>query len=86
QSDINTYITSRVAQLAKRKAISKSLVNHIEEKFREKSEDTFLWVSFMANDLEKEAVSDIEKALQTLPRGLDEIYERILLSIKQKDT
>jgi ankyrin repeat protein len=82
QSDINSYITSRVAQLAERKGISTSLVKHIEETFREKSQDTFLWVSFMADDLEKQTVPGIEKALQTLPKGLDETYERILLSIK----
>ncbi|OBT51052.1 hypothetical protein VE04_08733 [Pseudogymnoascus sp. 24MN13] len=82
QPDINSYITSRVAQLAERKGISTSLVKHIEETFREKSQDTFLWVSFMADDLEKQTVPGIEKALQTLPKGLNEIYERILLSIK----
>lgn len=82
QPDINSYITSRVAQLAERKGISTSLVKHIEETFREKSQDTFLWVSFMADDLDKQTVPGIEKALQTLPKGLDEIYERILLSIK----
>ncbi|KFY24519.1 hypothetical protein V493_05189 [Pseudogymnoascus sp. VKM F-4281 (FW-2241)] len=86
QSDINSYITSRVAQLAKRKTILPSIVKHIEETFREKSEDTFLWVSFMANDLEKQTVSGIKKALQTLPKGLNEVYERILLSIKPDDT
>ncbi|KFY94645.1 hypothetical protein V500_03121, partial [Pseudogymnoascus sp. VKM F-4518 (FW-2643)] len=86
QSDINSYITYRVAQLAERKGISTSLVKHIEETFREKSEDTFLWVSFMADDLEKQTVSGIEKALQTLPKGLDEIYERILLNIKPDNT
>ncbi|KFY84255.1 hypothetical protein V498_07858, partial [Pseudogymnoascus sp. VKM F-4517 (FW-2822)] len=84
--DIDYYITSRVAQFTKRRGISTSLVRHIEETFREKSEDTFLWVSFMADDLEKQTVSDIEEALQTLPKGLDEIYERILLSIKPKNT
>lgn len=86
QSDINSYTRSRVAQLAERKGISTSLVKHIEETFREKSEDTFLWVSFMADDLEKQTVSGIEKALQTLPKGLDEIYERILLNIKPENT
>ncbi|KFY21157.1 hypothetical protein V491_03116 [Pseudogymnoascus sp. VKM F-3775] len=86
QSDINFYITSRVAQLAERKGMSKSLAKHIEEIFREKSEDTFLWISFMADDLEKQTVSGIEKALETLPKGLDEIYERILRNIKPDNT
>jgi ankyrin repeat protein len=86
QSDINSYITSRIAQFAERKGISTNLVKHIEKTFREKSEDTFLWVSFMADDLEKQTVSGIEKALQTLPTGLDEIYEQILLHIKPENT
>lgn len=84
--DINSYIISRVAQLTKRRGISTSLVGHIEQTFREKSEDTFLWVSLMADDLERQTVSGIEKALQTLPKGLDEIYERILLSINPEIT
>ena len=86
QSDTNFYITSRVAQLAERKGISTGLIKHIEEIFREKSEDTFLWVSFMSDDLEKQSVSGIEKALETLPKGLDEIYERILLNIRPDNT
>ncbi|KFX87067.1 hypothetical protein V490_08579 [Pseudogymnoascus sp. VKM F-3557] len=86
RSDINSCITSRVAQLAKRKGISTSLIQHIEEIFQEKSEDTFLWVSFMADDLEKQTVPGIEKALQTLPKGLDEVYERILQHIKPENT
>ncbi|KFX86235.1 hypothetical protein O988_09701, partial [Pseudogymnoascus sp. VKM F-3808] len=86
QSDINSYITSRIAQFAERKGISTSLVKHIEKTFREKSEDTFLWVSFMADDLERQTVSGVEEALQTLPKGLNEVYERILLHIKREDT
>lgn len=84
--DINSYIASRIVQLAERKGASTSLVKHIENTFREKSEDTFLWVSFMADDLEKQTVPGIEEALKTLPKGLNEVYERILLHIKPDNT
>lgn len=82
QFDIDSYISACIQRLPSTNA---SLVHHIERKFREKAEGTFLWVSFMFEDLEKRTVAGIEEALRTLPQGLDGVYKRILLQIKPEN-
>ncbi|KAJ4223373.1 hypothetical protein NW759_006006 [Fusarium solani] len=57
------------------------LCQYIENAFRKRAGGTFLWVSFMARDLEHKAVGEIEHALTQLPKNLPEVYERILSSI-----
>ncbi|CAH0023923.1 unnamed protein product [Clonostachys rhizophaga] len=85
KSDIYSYIAIRLADLTKKRSIPQSLANHIGETFREKSQGTFLWVSFMMEDFHKKSVASIEKALDSLPCGLDEVYERILLQIQPEN-
>ncbi|CAH0053594.1 unnamed protein product [Clonostachys solani] len=85
KSDIDSYIAVRLADLTKKRPIPQSLANHIEETFHEKSQGTFLWVSFMMEDFHNKSVASIEKALDSLPFGLDEVYERILLQIQPEN-
>ncbi|VUC20683.1 unnamed protein product [Clonostachys rosea] len=86
RSDIDSYITTRLEALTQERRISQSLAEHIEETFHEKSQGTFLWVSFMLEDFQNKSVASIEKALDSLPCGLDEVYERILLQIRPENT
>jgi len=58
------------------------LHRRIEKSFREGAKGTFLWVSYMAQDLEKKSLSEIELALTQLPQGLYDIYERIISQIR----
>ncbi|RBR24364.1 uncharacterized protein FIESC28_02854 [Fusarium coffeatum] len=86
--DIRLYISQKVSYLAKIKMIHGSpLHDHIEKAFREGAEGTFLWVSYMAHDLETMSLRQIELALTKLPRGLQEIYERIMshINVENRD-
>lgn len=54
--------------------------------FQRKFEGTFLWVSFMAEDLAKRIVADIINSVsESLPNSLHEVYERILLQMDSDD-
>lgn len=80
--DIQLYISDQISHLAKIKGIEGlPLCQYIENAFRKRAGGTFLWVSFMARDLEHKAVGEIEHALTQLPKNLPEVYERILSSI-----
>ncbi|KAF4976377.1 hypothetical protein FZEAL_6953 [Fusarium zealandicum] len=81
--DIELYIVERVRQIGvKKDIIGLPLLHHIEGVFRERSGRTFLWVSLMAADLEKKLVTELESSLESLPRGLDAVYGRILAQIR----
>ncbi|KAK4163097.1 hypothetical protein QBC43DRAFT_240047 [Cladorrhinum sp. PSN259] len=84
QSAVMQYISAMVAELARFKSIDRNhkLLNHIKSTFLERSEGTFLWVSFMVEDLKAKSISEIEAALRDLPVGLNQVYERILLKIQ----
>lgn len=82
EHDIQLYISDQISHLAKAKGIGGlALCRHIEKAFRKRAGGTFLWVSFMARDLEHKTVGEIEHALTQLPNNLSEVYERILSQI-----
>ncbi|KAF4977689.1 hypothetical protein FZEAL_5830 [Fusarium zealandicum] len=80
--DVETFISDRVSHIAKSKNIEGSvLAEHIKANFYERSEHTFLWVSFMSRDIQNTSLAEMEEALERLPRGIAGIYERILAGI-----
>ncbi|KAI8724222.1 NACHT domain-containing protein [Fusarium sp. LHS14.1] len=83
EHDIQLYISDQISHLARIKGIEGSpLCQYIEYAFRKRARGTFLWVSFMARELEHKTVKEIEHALTQLPRDLPEVYEQILSKIK----
>ncbi|KAH7137336.1 hypothetical protein B0J13DRAFT_77389 [Dactylonectria estremocensis] len=81
KKDTRRFTSQRVNELAQ-KQLDSRLQAHVEKTLQEKSEGTFLWISFMAQDLESTSIEEIEASLQLLPQGLDAVYERILSHIK----
>ncbi|RTE79399.1 hypothetical protein BHE90_006117 [Fusarium euwallaceae] len=82
EHDIQLYISDQISHLARVKGIEGlPLCQYIEYAFRKRAGGTFLWVSFMARDLEHKTVKEIEHALTQLPRDLPEVYERIISKI-----
>ncbi|EWG55786.1 hypothetical protein FVEG_17593 [Fusarium verticillioides 7600] len=79
--DINQFISFQVQGLAQKKGLSGEMWSSLKDTFQKKSEGTFLWVSFMVQDLQKQRLLDFEASLEMLPVGLDAVYERILRSI-----
>ncbi|KAF4502014.1 Vegetative incompatibility HET-E-1, partial [Fusarium agapanthi] len=81
KEDVNRFISAQVRDLAKKKKLNREMCSRLEETFQQKSEGTFLWVSFMCQDLHKQRPLDFEASLKTIPVGLDAVYERILQNI-----
>ncbi|KAJ4007627.1 hypothetical protein NW752_010293 [Fusarium irregulare] len=85
KADVERFIAERVSTLARKKRMTGRLKARVEEAFQRKSEGTFLWVSFMAQDLEQKRLQEIEMSLNGLPAGLDAIYDRILSQIDRSN-
>ncbi|KAI7762443.1 hypothetical protein LZL87_008789 [Fusarium oxysporum] len=82
KEDISRFISSQVHELAQKKKLSRKMRSNLEDTFQKKSEGTFLWVSFMSQDLQKQRLLDFEASLDMLPAGLDAVYERILQNVE----
>ncbi|KAG5661854.1 hypothetical protein KAF25_004093 [Fusarium avenaceum] len=81
KEDVRRFISERISNLSRTKKLTSKMRKRVEEVFQEKSEGTFLWVSFMAQDLEGKPLLEIMPSLERLPSGLDAVYERILAQI-----
>ncbi|KAF5656051.1 heterokaryon incompatibility protein het-E-1 [Fusarium circinatum] len=81
KEDIDQFISFQVQGLAQKKGLSSEMWSSLEDTFQKKSEGTFLWVSLMVQDLQKQRLLDFEASLEMLPVGLDAVYERVLQSI-----
>ncbi|CVK94886.1 related to ankyrin 3 [Fusarium mangiferae] len=79
--DISCFISSQVQELVQKKSLSGKMRSHLEKTFHKKSEETFLWISFMSQDLQQQRSLDFEACLDSLPTGLDAVYERILENV-----
>ncbi|KFZ17155.1 hypothetical protein V502_04720 [Pseudogymnoascus sp. VKM F-4520 (FW-2644)] len=77
--DLSKYIDSEVDRLAERKKYSLRVKAMVATVLKKEAEGTFLWVSLMIADLGKELrMSNVERKLNRLPKGLNETYSRIL--------
>lgn len=77
-NDLSIYIDSTVDQLAKRKGYAPALKEMVQNALKNEAESTFLWVSLMLADLEKEPKYNVKHKLKRLPKGLNETYTQIL--------
>ncbi|KIL90704.1 hypothetical protein FAVG1_06440 [Fusarium avenaceum] len=83
--DIQLYIAEKVDHLSRVKNFQGSpLQRRIESALREGTEGTFLWVSYVAQDLEQKTLDEIDTAVNQLPRGLYAIYDRIISKIENE--
>lgn len=79
---LDQYISTRVAELAEIRHYSSELMNYVKETMRERSNGTYLWVTFVVEDLRGVYASDVEAKLHDFPSGLDALYERMLQQIE----
>ncbi|PNP76030.1 hypothetical protein FNYG_10588 [Fusarium nygamai] len=81
KKDIRRFVELKILELSQKKRLSYEMRIRLQETFLQKSQGTFLWVGFMAHDLGAKRLLDFEASLETLPAGLDAVYERILQRI-----
>lgn len=80
-ADIQKLIYTEVDKLAKEKNYSDELRNLVSKALQDGSEGSFLWVGFIIHDLRKKTSLEVLTAIKQLPRGLEEMYDRILIQI-----
>jgi hypothetical protein len=80
-NDIRLFIKAKVEELSRYRQYPERLRVHVEEVFQDRAQGTFLWIGIVAQELEDYKATEVEKALDLFPPGLDELYARILLQI-----
>ncbi|MCJ1264100.1 hypothetical protein MMC22_003971, partial [Lobaria immixta] len=80
-NDIDQFIEVKVDELSEYKKYPEPLCLHVKEVFRNRAQGTFLWVGIVTKSLEKYKATEVEKALDLFPPGLNELYARMLLQI-----
>ncbi|KAH6869553.1 hypothetical protein B0T10DRAFT_418327, partial [Thelonectria olida] len=80
---INTCIDYEVAHLVSLKD-DKSLQDHVRDEMRRKAHGTFLWVAFVAKELENVSQKwKVLSVLKQMPAGLVPLHKRMMLHIQQ---
>ncbi|KAM5476154.1 hypothetical protein MauCBS54593_000839 [Microsporum audouinii] len=83
--DIERYVFAKVAELASEQNLSKRIVAQIQQALLAGADGTFLWVGFVANELQGRNWSEIDEVLRHIPKGLGGIYQRLLQQISNKE-
>ncbi|KAJ5414208.1 ankyrin repeat-containing protein [Penicillium cosmopolitanum] len=84
-NDVERYIFAKVAELASEQKLSEEMVTRIQQTLLAGADGTFLWVGFVANELQGRSWSKIDEVLRHVPKGLGGIYQRLLQQIGDKE-
>jgi len=83
--DVERYIFAKVAELASEQNLSAEMVVQVQKTLLAGADGTFLWVGFVANELQGRSWSKIDEVLLHVPKGLGGIYQRLLQQIDDKE-
>ncbi|OAQ61385.1 ankyrin repeat-containing protein [Purpureocillium lilacinum] len=83
--DVERYIFAKVAELASEQNLSAEMVAQVQQTLLAGADGTFLWVGFVANELQGRSWSKIDDILRHVPKGLGGIYQRLLQQISDKE-
>ncbi len=82
-NDIHRFIEAKIDELSALRQYPKSLRTHVKGIFESRAQGTFLWVGIVAKELTKYKATEVEKALELFPSGLEDLYARMLLLIDE---
>lgn len=80
---VNAYIEHQVDKLAQKKKYNAETKGAVQHHLSFNSNDTFLWVALVCQNLEKISLKNTLLKLNEFPPGLDALYERMLKQIHQ---
>ncbi|EME89175.1 uncharacterized protein MYCFIDRAFT_104649, partial [Pseudocercospora fijiensis CIRAD86] len=83
--DVERYIFAKVAELASEQDLSEDMVAQVQQTLLDGADGTFLWVGFVANELQGRSWTKIDEVLRNIPKGLGGIYQRLLQQIPDKE-
>jgi hypothetical protein len=82
---VAAFVDYKVQRLLTVRKYSTKLQAEIQQQLRDKAEGTFLWVSMVCKELEKVPLYRTREVLQTMPRGLNPLYDRMMAQIAAQD-
>ena len=86
QHDMETHVRAELAKMPKLRAMPVHAQEDLIVNLVERSEGMFRWIQCQLDTLRKlRTPQAINQALQALPAGLDETYDRILISLDESD-
>ncbi|KAJ5710457.1 natch and ankyrin domain protein [Penicillium malachiteum] len=83
--DVKRYILAKVTELASEQNLSKEMIAQVQQALLAGADGTFLWVGFVANELEGRSWDQIKEILHRTPKGLGGVYQRLLQQIDDKE-
>ncbi|KAM0263408.1 hypothetical protein ACHAQJ_001264 [Trichoderma viride] len=83
--DIERYVFAKVAELASEQNLSEKMVAQVQQALLAGADGTFLWVGFVANELQGRSWDKINEILRRVPKGLGGVYQRLLQQIDDKE-
>lgn len=81
--DLLCFIVERVQKLAERKEFSEAMQQSLEDKLLQRASGRFLWAAFVISELESKSSAEMLDTLESIPLGLHEVYDRLLLQIHE---
>jgi hypothetical protein len=78
---VSNFIEQRVSQLAQKKKYDNKTRDTVLERLASNSNNTFLWVALVCQNLDMIPRRNVIKNLNTFPPGLDSLYERMIQQI-----
>jgi hypothetical protein len=82
---VESFIQHKVAKLAEQKRYDDRTRTAVLEYLGQNSQDTFLWVSLVVQNLEGVQNRNVIRRLHAIPPGLHALYERMLLQLSNSD-
>lgn len=85
EGDIERFISSKVEELSGLDGFDDEFREEVRDTLLKRAEGTFLWVGFVMNEISrKKTRTEVYEVLEDLPKGLDSIYDQMLLDIETK--
>jgi hypothetical protein len=80
-NDVHRFIEVKINDLSIHREYPEPLRVRVEKVFQDRAQGAFLWVGIVAQELRRYKATEVEKALDLFPAGLEELYARMLLQI-----
>ena len=79
--DLLLFVSVRVEELARKKDYSETLKKFVMDILLQRANGTFLWVSFVIEELWRTSAAEVRNVLNSIPSGLDAIYSLTLTEL-----
>jgi len=82
---VDIFIQRKVDQLAQEKQYKAEVQDAVLQHLKTNANGTFLWVALVCQELERTTNRHVLKKLAVFPRGLDDLYKRMMQQMSESD-